>query len=213
MDLEAASKRYAYYMHEVRSRLNLIARAGASVEAKKPITGFAATDVELCFLNFRKILEIMMFASILAHKDAEIELSSQICDRAWNARKIFDYLESKNSDFYPVAIETVDHNSVPPSLVARPNGFLTKAQFLELYDVHCGKMLHATREVVIHKPYVAPIAEIRHWWEKIWKLLQHHWIHLSDDLCFAVILTLKNSESIQVAPMGRIEANFEKKQA
>ena len=105
VELEAASKRYAVYMHEIRSRLNLIGTAGAALHSKKPVTGLPATDVELCFLNFRKILELIMYASVLAHEYAGAEISRKIADKEWNARRIFRYLEQVNPHFFPNPIE------------------------------------------------------------------------------------------------------------
>ncbi|GGY85534.1 hypothetical protein [Marinobacter zhanjiangensis] len=203
LDLTSASKRYAVYMHEIRSRLKLVGKAGGALTAGRSLTGLPAADVELCFLNFRKILELIMYSSVLAHKDAGAEISRKIAGREWNARKIFKYLEQVNPNFYPNPIEKLDREVDPPSTVALLEGYLTKEEFLHLYDHQCGKMLHASRTAVLHEPYTPPEAEIKQWFDRIWMLLGHHWIQLSDELCFAVILTLNGSDKIQVAPMTK----------
>lgn len=204
LELESASKRYALYMHEIRSRMKLIGKVGESLQGRRPFTGDAATDVELCFLNFRKILELIMYASVLAHETAGAEVSKRIANREWNARRIFNYLEQINPHFYPAPIKKLDRETEPPRTVRLLDGFLEKEQFLNLYDKRCGQILHASRDYVIHEPYQPPIDEIREWFDRIWMLLGHHWIQLSDDLCFAVILTLKDSDAIQVAPMAAV---------
>jgi hypothetical protein len=204
LELELASKRYALYMHEIRSRLGLIKRVGESLQGTRPFTGDAAIDVELCFLNFRKILELIMYASVLAHETAGAEISKRIANREWNARRIFNYLEQINPYFYPVPIADLNRETKPPRTVKLLDGFLEKEQFLNLYDKRCGQILHASRDYVIHEPYQPPIEEVREWFDRICLLLGHHWIHLSDDLCFAVILFLKDSHAIQVAPMAAI---------
>lgn len=204
LDLDSASKRYALYMHEIRSRLGLIKKVGESLQGTRPFTGDAATDVELCFLNFRKILELIMYASVLAHETAGAEISKRIANREWNARRIFNYLEQINPHFYPVPIRKLDRETKPPRTVRLLDGFLKKEQFLHLYDKRCGLMLHASRDYVIHAPYQPPIDEVRQWFDRIFLLLGHHWINLSNDLSFAVILFIKNSDAIQVVPMAPI---------
>lgn len=56
---------YVNCMEEIRDRISLV----ESVGQHRLMTGFEACDQELVFLQFRKVLELVAFASLTANKE------------------------------------------------------------------------------------------------------------------------------------------------
>jgi len=201
-ELREASKRYAGYMHEIKNRLKAVSKTGMSISEGKPVLGFHPIAIEICFLNFRKIIELMFYACASAHADLGVEISRRISSREWNARRIMRELERVNPKFYPVPIESL---SPEGETIRRTTGFLEKEECLKLYDEICGSILHASRELDWYARDEYGLAYINDWHNQLYYLLAHHWVELKDDISFAVILFLKDSDNIQVAPMQRVE--------
>src|SRR3989442_14231436 len=124
------TSRYIKCMQEVRARLKLI----ESVTAKQLTTGQPFSDVEFVFLQLRKILELIAFASLSANKEQYSAAHAKFATH-WNAKRMLADLEKVNPDFYPTP-------SAPPVIYPTPSaiqmkhvpaiadGFLTKDDFI-----------------------------------------------------------------------------------
>src|SRR5438477_12450715 len=116
------TSRYIRGMEEVRERLKLI----ELVTERKLTTGREFSDVEFVFLQLRKILELIAFASLTANKEKYSAVHAKFAEH-WNAKWMLADLEKINPDFYPAP-------STPPVLQpdetkylpAIKGGFLTK---------------------------------------------------------------------------------------
>ena len=146
--------------------------------------------VEACYLQFRKILELIAFGSIVGNKEL---YSKQYTDfsKHWNAKRILQGMEKINSEFYPRPIEhnkssnnisEFEWNEIPE------NKYLTQSEFIELYN-KCGAIMHSVN------PYGKKIDtdkyfnDIDYWLAKIFGLLNCHSIVIEGDenhiyLCF-----------------------------
>ena len=57
----------AEFMRRIKYRTDVIRRTEAAYRLGTSITGYRQTDIDLCYLQLRKSLELMMFASVIAH--------------------------------------------------------------------------------------------------------------------------------------------------
>ena len=203
LTLSAASKAYAGYMHEIRNRLDAINTMGVAQSNGRSILPSWQLDVESCFLNLRKVIELTFYASASAHSSLGVEIQRRIVAREWNARKVMREIEKVNPSFYPVPIEKALSEDGILRTVPRMSGFLAKEECLHLYDEVCGAALHASRDRAWYAREEYRLEAVNRWHNRIHHLLSHHWIQLREDIAFAVILHLKGSDGIQVAPMQR----------
>jgi hypothetical protein len=141
---------------------------------------YRATNIESTYLQFRKIIELIAFGSLVANKEAIAKVYQEF-SRLWNARRLLRDLEKVNPGFYPQPIvERYDEQRGMNALEPKKEGFLTRDDLIQLYE-KCGGILHATN------PYSQPIdygqyeTEASTWRDKIVGLLNCHTIRLLDD--------------------------------
>src|SRR5882762_9459912 len=91
---------YCNCMEEVKHRVGLV----RSLLIGSVSTGYPAFDTEMVFLQFRKILELVAFASLTANKDVYSAAYEKFTTH-WNAKRMLGYLEKVNPEFYPIALE------------------------------------------------------------------------------------------------------------
>ena len=79
-------------MRRIWHRLDVIVRVTADITVTghpgQPITGHPATDVDLCYLELRKCLVLMILASVIALDGFGHELSNNLRDREYHAGSI-----------------------------------------------------------------------------------------------------------------------------
>lgn len=85
-------------------------RLARAVFNKELTLGQINLDVELVFLQFRKILEQIAFASLVANKDAYSAARKNFATD-WRAPKILKYLEAVNPHFYPEPLKIASQSS------------------------------------------------------------------------------------------------------
>ena len=166
-----------------------------SSDASKTITAvYVATTAECMALQFRKILEKIALASLVANRE-EYERVAQDFSKHWHATRIFASLRKANPDFYPKPTRpekkkkrALDYYD----LKERP-GHLTVAEFIELHDLCC-ELLHATNPYSSdEQKYEDLIGSAQTWLRKIMELLSHHAIGPSGtDLMFIVQMGNEN---------------------
>jgi hypothetical protein len=164
---------YCNCMIEIRRRLSLVqAVLDASIT-----TGHNDFDIEMVFVQLRKTLEVIAFASLTANKKEYSAAYDQFASH-WNAQRMLRDLAKINPQFFPVALE-------PPQLMPngvkhfpRPlDGFLTEDEFVSLYD-KCAKILHARNPFSAESPTIQIGYSVMQWLSRIQKLLRLHFINL-----------------------------------
>lgn len=144
-------------------------------------TKYLITEVEYLCLQFRKILELIALSSLVANKQ-EYSQQHEKFARHYNAKLIIQDLERINPDFYPrptkQVIKEVDGKRVF-DLKPIETGFLTKGEFLEVYE-KCGGMMHAENPYGQKKDVKKIRTLFPIWLSKIIVLLSHHNITLVD---------------------------------
>lgn len=182
---------YCNCMEEVKDRVSLV----QSVGAHSVTTGKQIFDVELVFLQLRKTLELIAFASLIAHKQKYSAAHKNFASH-WRAKDMLEALEKINPDFYPVPIEKPQRLPSGAKHCERvPGGFMTKDDFVLLYDksseiIHTGNPF-TTKGPTIHIGY-----SVKDWVSRIQKLLALHLIHLADDSKW--IVQISNSGPVRL---------------
>src|SRR2546427_9191534 len=165
--------RYLRCMEEVRDRLSLV----KSVTSRKLSTGREFADAEFVFLQLRKVLELIAFASLTANKEQYSAAHAKFATH-WNAKRMLADLEKVNPDFYPTpSAPPVVQPDKTKHVPAIAGGFLTKDDFVLLYD-KCGEILHA-RNPFTDKPLTVNVLyPVTEWVSRIRTLLDLHLMHL-----------------------------------
>ena len=195
------------YMREIKNRQSVISKCIDQYQKGSSLTGYHQIDIDLCFLQFRKCLEIIMFSSVIAHDSYGSELGNQLRDKEYNASKITKLLKQVNPKYYPNPVADSGHSSGIRKVDDISNGYLTEPEFCKLYDRVCGNILHAKRE----DPYKNQIAdfftEILKYHNKLILLLNHHWIHVSEKFAYAVLMKTDSNDDVQVVRMQVISVD------
>ena len=170
---------YLRQMEEIKRRIDAIEKLANTAISQN----YLAVVTESIYLQFRKILELIAMASLVANEEAmkEAERSFRKLRGEWNAHKILKIVESVNPDFYPVPIEKqpyYDHPLVKSQIVEKTKGFLTRDMFSTLYNQKCGPLLHAENPFGNRTNYRDLWDEGSDWKRKIMDLLNSHKIKL-----------------------------------
>ena len=177
---EVMQSKYADQMEDVKRRTEVI----DAVASGQLGTLYKATAVELIYLQFRKTLELIAMASLVANRAAmEQVYSPRRLGRYWNADDLLKDIGRINPDFYPHPITEVPSQDprVKSDLQDRTGDFLSKDDFRHLYNKVCGALMHAANPFGKAIDYDGLIAEIPAWRIKIINLLNCHQIKLVDD--------------------------------
>jgi hypothetical protein len=184
-------------MEEVRRSIEVI----CAVQSGQISTGYPAFDVETIFIQFRKTLELIAFASLTANK-AEYSSQFEKFSTHWNAERMLRDLEKVNPEFYPVSLQPFNQTSEGVKhFPATADGFLTKGEFISLYD-KCGKVLHArnpfSTEAIQQSEYTVEQSVIR-----IQTLLRLHLMRLVNGDKWVIVIP--NSGKIQACSATPVE--------
>ncbi|MGB8600147.1 MAG: hypothetical protein WCD07_07865 [Burkholderiales bacterium] len=163
-------------MEDIKQRLLSINKI---VNGYSPL-GSEGQDGEVVCLLLRKVLEQLAFASLIAHKSTYSAVYSDFA-RTWRAKRLLDRLAVVHPDYYPkpVAFPSVDTSSVKNMLEVK-EGFLTQNEFVFLYD-NCSEVLHTWNPFRVGPRVVSFDRPILEWVQRIQRLLDVHWVHLSGE--------------------------------
>ena len=151
----------------------------------------------------------MMFASLSAHYEYGYDLSQKLVKKEYNATKLFRFLKTKNPKFYPNPVEVndiKDDNGVFQTIPVT-EGFLTEEDFCNLYDKACGKLLHAQRTSKFDGNHEELAEDALYYTNRIIKLLNCHWIYLSEDIAFRVLVKGSMVGGVTINVMGIFRKN------
>jgi len=166
--------RYLNLMLEAKHRIFSIDQ----VLSGKCNLGFLPTNTETVYLQFRKILELVAYASLVANIDI-YTAARKDHSTEWHAKRFLKKIDSLNPHFYPDALrhDPVDGNSLNYESVDAP--YLSRADFEILYDT-CGALMHSENPYGGAHQYSTLLKDAPAWLEKIGNLLDVHHIRLVD---------------------------------
>jgi hypothetical protein len=205
ISVEKLIEQYVNYMEELKSRVAVVSSVVEHKSKSQTLTGFRESDIELCFLQLRKCLELMMFASVSANYHAGLELQRHIVEGEWNATKLVKMLARHNPKFYPQAMEPpIEIEPGKRHAEEKKSGYLTKDEFCVLYDRVCGPLMHASRKPQFVGRYDELFTEIQQWRDKLVGLLNHHWIYLTEEVRLAALMKTTVNGAVQVVLMKKV---------
>jgi hypothetical protein len=166
--------RYCNLMEDIKRRIAVVDQLGSATGLVLP----PQVRVESIYLQYRKILELIAFGSLVSNLDKFSKVYARF-SKYWNAADLFRDLARVNKEFYPrpKLEEPSPDPKVKRHLVDKQGGYLTRGEFLELYG-RAGDILHE------RNPYAGPselewfLKNAESWRDKIMGLLNTHVIHL-----------------------------------
>lgn len=191
-DMPSDIQIYCDYMVEVRTRIAII----QAVLEGRTGTGIEGCNNELIFLQFRKILEVIAFASLAANKQKYSQVHANFA-KHWKPEKMLAELEKINANFYPTPLEAMQ--ALPNGVKHFPlmvDGFMTKNEFVSLYNV-CSDVMHKQNPYSERDPTIYTIYGAPKWVERIQKLLACHSVQLENG--YVWVVTIPNEGSVHVA--------------
>lgn len=165
-----AAVAYCNCMEDVKARLKLIKEI---TEGHSPL-GSEGLDGEVVCLLLRKVLEQIAFSSLVAHRETYEGVHNDL-GSIWRAKRLLERMEKLHPEFYPSPVkrEESPHAGVHHHFVPLTDGFLTKDDFVFLYDtasngIHTWNPFKDAERVL---NFERPIAE---WTHRIALLLDSH---------------------------------------
>ena len=140
---------------------------------------YLIATVECIALQFRKILELVALASLVANREEYAKQRTGF-RKDWKANKIIEDLEKVNPWFYPIPtkpkrLANGDVSSLRQK--SESDGYLTKDDYSILFD-KCSDLLHATNPYAPTKnPYKRFMDDAPKWASKVVSLLEYHAIY------------------------------------
>lgn len=162
---------YSNCMEEVRDRIALVHRVMEGFTV-----GHQAFDQELVFLQLRKTLELVAFASLIANREKYSATYEKFASH-WNAERVLNDLEKVNPEFYPIPVNEPEERDGIKHCSRVAEEFLTKEDFVTLYD-KCGKMLHSRNPFTTEGTRIPLVYSVKQWVSRIQTLLRLHITHL-----------------------------------
>jgi len=193
----AGIKKYCDTLEEIKLRIKAVQNI---VNKKVDLTVFENTlfTEEFIFIQIRKILELVVFGS-MSSNIALYEKTYADYTRHEHAKNILKNLKKINPNFYPLPLQQVESDKESIHLENVENGYLTKEDFIFLYD---------TSSQIIHAPNPYAVAQkidlkmsINDWMHRIASLLWFHKMQLAgtDEFWFVYLVhpETKRSKAIK----------------
>lgn len=190
--------KYRTCMEKVRHRCGIIERLEAS-PLPPPNDDFLTT--ELIFVQFRKVLELIAYASLAANKEKYAAADSRY-HLHWRAKDMLDDVEKVNPGFYPMPVLPPVKKADGTLYFARPtSAYLAKDDFVTLYDLASG-VLHM-RNPFSQKPIAASTYTVTAWRKMIEVLLSTHFVVFPDRSRWLVSIPAQGEITLAMAqPMN-----------
>jgi hypothetical protein len=195
MKPDADTKVYANCMQKVQMR---VAAAKTAIAEIRTVGREDFVRVEVVFLQFRKICELIAYASLSANKAKYAEAHKNYSEH-WKAKDMLKAVERVNPEFYPQAL-------LAPLLMdgrhwrfpGRQENALTREEFERLYDAS-SEVLHmrnpfSTKDPTIHVGYSADV-----WISRIENLLRWHRANVVDGGIWIVNVPAEGEVNVSAA--------------
>lgn len=173
---------YCNCMARIRRRLDAIDDALAG---RINTNGNNDVLAEVIFIQFRKTLEEIAFASLSANKDVYAAVHAKFTVH-WRANEMLNELEKVNPSFYPVAVQPPKETTHGFKHFDRLlDGFITREEFARLYK-HSSEVLHTRNPYKEGDPTINIGYTVQEWAARIRNLVRWHFVTLvSGDVLLA----------------------------
>lgn len=165
---------YRSLMEELKNRIRVVDDLGAG----RVNLGFGAVEVELAYLQLRKILELIAYSSLVMNVDLYSKQRASFATD-YHANRIIRQLAKINPNFYPEPMEVWLSASGDGTAILKKIGvdYLTVEDFMALYD-KCSDIMHSASPYAEAYDYESFRAEIHMWCRKIYALLDTHLVNI-----------------------------------
>ena len=165
------AKAYCDCMEDVKVRLKLIR---SITEGHSPL-GSEGLNGEVVCLLLRRVLEQIVFGSLVAHREAYEAVHKDV-ETVWRAKRLLERLGQVHPDYYP---KPVKRSPWQPNAVINfvdvKRGYLTKEDFVFLYDT-ASNGIHTWNPFKNAERVLNFRISIAEWVKRIETLLQLHYI-------------------------------------
>lgn len=193
-------KLYHENLYEINKRIEVI-RDHINSKTKEK---YLVVEVETVCLQFRKILEKIALLSLIANKDIYSQQYEKFA-KHYHAERILNDVSRINPDYYPIPVEIVKKTNDMYELVPIESGFLTKQEFIKIYEI-CGGMMHADNPYANPKPIKDIQSNFKEWLMKIYNLLKNHNMRLvGGKIMLGAILARADNGLPQVVILERLD--------
>ena len=202
---KSAIQLYSDQMFEIKQRMKVI----DFYLSENDYAVYKATTTETICLQFRKILELIAFSSLIANKTQYSAVHTNF-ESHWNAELLLKDLARINPRFYPQPVKEEPSQTlgVKNLLVDITDGYLSKEEFVHVYK-RCGGMLHAINPYGSKTGYHYFNKSFSEWREKLILLLNCHLVQLiGQDVFWLIHMHEKGDElvhSYEFAPADDIQ--------
>lgn len=160
---------------------------------------YVPTTLETVGLQFRKLFELIAFASLAANQEQYSLVYADFAEH-WQLAKLVKNLRRINADFYPKPIVEVPSSEpgVMHGLKDRDQDYLTEDELIEAHG-RCGALMHSAN------PFAAPIdyafyqSSFPVWRARAINLLNNHKVHLLGDTGFWIIHMQEDGKGSEVS--------------
>lgn len=173
-------EKYASIMKEIKLRVEVIQ---LFLSGQKE-AGYVPPTVETIGLQFRKVFELIAFASLAANRN-QYSLAYSDFAKHWEAAKLLKNLRKINPEFYPQPVQEEPSNQpgVVHGLKDLDGDFLTQDDLIEAHG-RCGVLMHAANPFGHSIDYGYYQGNFMSWMQKTIRLLNNHKVHLLNDTGF-----------------------------
>lgn len=168
---------YARCMEEIKRRQVAI----DEILYEKKTTSFKYTNIEFIALQFRKIFELLILATLASHQHLFEGLTRKLA-KEWQVTKIVAIVKDKNPGFFPNPIDRVPSENKDAKDEWKPValGFLTLDQLVEAHG-KIGALMHASNPYREEQSLNELESLFPLWRERLIRLLNNHLIKFPDD--------------------------------
>ena len=182
-------------MEEVKDRRDAAVKTLAKAHHDDPPYGYL--DIEFCYLQVRRICEMLALAVLIAHNEIDGFRSKKLM-KEWNADALFGELSKLNATSFPRAARFApdDQAGVYVATIAN-EGMLTRAGLTKIYHA-CSQGLHAgsLRRMLEHGPLRYNVTDVVSWLHEIVRLLDTHVVMLPNGKMMTVEMTGGPDDSV-----------------
>jgi len=161
---------YSDCMARIRHRVNVV----QTVMSGGIKLGQADLTAELIFVQFRKALEEIAFASLSANKEKYSEVHANF-SKHWRAKDMLAVMDTVNPNFYPVPLPAPIETAPGHHYFGEPltDDFLTRDEFVFLYKCS-SEALHTRNPYREGDPTINIRYTVQEWVGRFRRLLSWH---------------------------------------
>lgn len=183
---------YAQLMEQIKVRIQA-AQESMKMGVERKDSPFAYLHAEFCYLQIRRVVELIALAVVVAHnEEEEFRINGLVGN--WNADRIFGELEKLSPLAFPKPFK-VNNGAAVDDVVIQDRGYLTKQSMMKIYH-ECGKLLHvgSLKELTKARRHY-DVGEISKWLNRFIRFLDAH------------VVTLPNMRAMLIVQMASGHGN------